>query len=222
MTTIEAVRSGQGGKLRKMGLQLGVGMIAGVAIGAIAAATGLFDALETLDPFLIAALLMGVGLFFGGLVVTAASYRPRALTAMMLEGAGEGKATPREAAFFRLAGWVMTLAGVLAATPPLVSGLFEPVAPSTAWAVLAGLVAVSLFQVLLNVRLWRAADELTRRVTFEGACIAFFIVEGLLFLWAAAEVLGVAPAVSAWAVWTLMFAAYLFVTGWVSYRRGIG
>jgi hypothetical protein len=222
MTTIEAARSGQAGKLRKMALQLGVGMIGGLVIGGLAAASGLFDALETLDPFLITALLLGVGLFVGGLLVTAASYRPRALSAMMLEGAGEGEATPREAGFYRLAGWVMTLAGLLAAIPPLASALLAPLTPSTAWGVLAALVALTLIQVVLNVRLWREADELTRRVTFEGACIAFFIVEGLLFLWAAAEVLGVAPAVSAWAVWTLMFAAYLFVTGWVGYRRGIG
>jgi hypothetical protein len=222
MTTIEAARSGQTGKLRKLALQLGTGMIGGLAVGGVAAASGLFDALETLDPFLIAALLMGVGLFFGGLVVAAASYRPRALTAMMLEGGGEGEATPREAEFYRLAGWVMTLAGLLAAIPPLAAGLFDPLEPSAAWTVLAALIVISLVQVALNVRLWRAADELTRRVTFEAACIAFFIVEGLLFLWAAAEVMGLAPAVSAWAVWTLMFAAYLFVAGWVSYRRGVG
>src|SRR3712207_3780716 len=103
MTTIEAARDGQGAKLRKLGLQLGVGMVVGMVIGAIAATTGLFDALETLDPFLIAALLMGVGLFFGGLVVAVLSYRPRALTAMMVHAAGEEAATPREAAFFRLA-----------------------------------------------------------------------------------------------------------------------
>lgn len=207
-------------RLRKLAIEVAIWLVIGVAIGATVARYDLLDGLKPLDPFLGLALLLGAILAIVGANLVAVSYRPVAL-GQVLDGDRKQVASAAERTFYRLGGWVILLAGLLAALPPAAVLVAEPLPRAAAWTVFASVVLLSGLQFALNVRLWRKADELTRRATTEGACLALLVVEGLLFLWAAAEVFGLAPAASAWAIWTLTFVAYVVTCTCVSWRRGL-
>jgi hypothetical protein len=57
--------------------------------------------------------------------------------------------------------------------------------------------------------------------SLEAAAGAFIVFESGLFIWAAAPCWGVAPDVSAWAIWMAMFGLYILAAVWVSARRGL-
>jgi hypothetical protein len=92
---------------------------------------------------------------------------------------------------------------------------------------LAGGLAMGLIVLLfavhtvLNVRVWRGVDELLRRTTMEAATATFFLGQGLLFLWAAAERLGVLPPLTAWDIYAVLMTLYLMVSAIASARRGL-
>ena len=74
---------------------------------------------------------------------------------------------------------------------------------------------------VLNIRMWRGVDELLRRTTLEAATATFFLGQGLLFLWAAAERLSLLPPLTAWDAYAVLMTLYLFVSAVVSARRGL-
>lgn len=110
---------------------------------------------------------------------------------------------------------VLLLAGVMMALPVLGPGVAAPAV------VMAGVVLILLGQTVANLMLWRAADEMLRRVMLETAALAFAASQLLLFLYGAAERLGLVEAVSAWALIAPMMALYLLASMVAAARRGL-
>jgi hypothetical protein len=226
-------QSSQSAGLKRFGLSmlacLAVGLVFGAAVGGawawLEAPLGLprpdvviEDAARGVGVFLAAALLIGLALLVAGLGLLAASLRPGWVT-QVFAGQERTPATPLEVRLFRMQAVSLLLAGALAATP--VVALYAGVARGAATTLVAVLALGTLLQAAVNVAIWRRADELTRRATVEAAAAAFILFEGVFFVWAAAEMLGLAPVVSAWAIWTLVFVLYLAAATYVGVRRGL-
>lgn len=85
-----------------------------------------------------------------------------------------------------------------------------------------GLVAALLAgQSLANLMLWRAADEMLRRVMVETSALAFWALQLGLCLYAAGERLGLTPPIDGWSMLGVTLGVYLaasIVAGW---RRGL-
>ena len=110
---------------------------------------------------------------------------------------------------------VMLLAGVMFLLP-----IF-----GTAWAtpdVVFGAIAVLLAaQSVANLMLWRAADEMLRRVMLETSALAFWAVQLGLFVYAAAERLGLIGTITGWGLTGMLMGVYLIASIVASARRGI-
>lgn len=130
-------------------------------------------------------------------------------------------ATRAQAAFYAQSGAVLALAGVMIATPVLVPAGLDPVPTAVASAAMIALVALFLLQTVLNLSIWMRADEFMRRALGETAAVSFFILQGALFLWAAAEKLGLVARLTLWDAVSVMMAVYLLVNGLISWRRGL-
>ncbi|MDI1282697.1 MAG: hypothetical protein ACI9YM_001629 [Brevundimonas sp.] len=120
---------------------------------------------------------------------------------------------PRACGFLQIA--VFLLAGAMLLLP-----MFGP-----AWAnadvVFGGIVVLSVLQGVANLMLWRAADEMLRRIMAETAATAFWVLQTALFLYAAAERLGLVGTVSGWGLIGILMAVYLLASIVASARRGI-
>lgn len=96
---------------------------------------------------------------------------------------------------------------------------------ATRWAgpqvVFAGIALVLIGQTVANLMLWRQADEMLRRIMSETAVLTFWIVQTALFLYAAAERLGLINGLSAWGMISILMAVYLFSSCVAAARRGI-
>lgn len=55
----------------------------------------------------------------------------------------------------------------------------------------------------------------------EAAAATFFLGQGLLFLWAAAERLGVVAPLTAWDIYAVLMTLYLVALAVASARRGL-
>lgn len=173
------------------------------------------DALDGVDVRWsdVLAALTGIALMIGAGAVMVISLNPRRLGRMygMDEPASaeEGRQARFQAAVMGFSGLILLL--------PIVFAL----------AGLAGGVAMGLIVLLLvvhtvlNVKVWRGVDELLRRTTLEAAAATFFLGQGLLFLWAAAERLGVLAPLTAWDIYAVLMTLYLFVSAVASARRGL-
>jgi hypothetical protein len=110
---------------------------------------------------------------------------------------------------------VMLLAGVMFLLPMF----------GTAWAtpdVVFGAIAVLLAaQSLANLMLWRAADEMLRRVMLETSAMAFWALQLCLFAYAAAERLGLVATVSGWGLTGILMGVYFIASIVASARRGL-
>ena len=110
---------------------------------------------------------------------------------------------------------VMALAGVMMLLPVF----------GTAWAspdlVFIGIVVLLAVQTAANLMLWRAADEMLRRVMWETCAMAFWALQIALFLYAAAERLGLVGGVTAWGMMGILMGVYLIASIVASARRGI-
>jgi hypothetical protein len=159
------------------------------------------------------AALTGVALMIGAGAVMVISLNPRRLGRMY--GLDE-PASAEEGRQVRLQALVMGFSGLILVLPIVftLAGLAGGLA--------MGLI-VLLFAVhtVLNVRVWRGVDELLRRTTMEAATATFFLGQGLLFLWAAAERLGVLPPLTAWDIYAVLMTLYLMVSAIASARRGL-
>lgn len=159
------------------------------------------------------AMLVGAALILGALLAVFVSLDAKRLGRMYnLEGA----ASPEETGLARFQAAVMGFSGVILTLPIAFS--LTGVSP------VLGLGAIGLLVVLhtvMNVRVYRQADELLRRAVMEAAAVTFFAGQLVLFLWAAAERLGAAPAITAWDIYAVLMTLYLGVSIWISARRGL-
>lgn len=110
---------------------------------------------------------------------------------------------------------VFLLAGVMFLLP-----MYAPVALAPDM-VFGGIVLLLAIQTVANVMLWRRADEMLRQVMAETSAIAFWALQTALFLYAAAERLGLIDSISAWALVGILMAVYLLSSIVASARRGI-
>jgi hypothetical protein len=128
----------------------------------------------------------------------------------------DGPASSEETALARFQALVMGFSGVIL-TLPIAFSLMG-VSP------VLGLGAIGLLMVLhtvMNVRVYRQADELLRRAVMEAAAVTFFAGQLVLFLWAAAERLGAAPTITAWDIYAVLMTLYLGASIWIGVRRGL-
>ena len=128
----------------------------------------------------------------------------------------EGAASATEIGQARFQSVVMGFSGVILILPVIFSLTGVPA--------LIGVAAVAVLLALhtvMNVRVYLQADELLRRAVLESAAVTFFLGQGLLFVWAAAERLGLAPTITAWDIYAVLMAFYLFASLVVSIRRGL-
>lgn len=128
----------------------------------------------------------------------------------------EGPASAEETAQARLQSVVMGLSGVILLLPVIfeLAGLASVVA-------LTIVVLLLALHTALNLKVYREIDELWRRAVMEAGTITFFVGQVALFLWAAAERLGVVPPITAWDVYAVLMALYLCISVIVSARRGL-
>jgi len=110
---------------------------------------------------------------------------------------------------------VMLIAGGLMVAPIWGPNLASPDV------VFIGLVLLSLVQSVANLMLWRRADEMLRRVMVETSALAFWASQMALFLYAAAERLGLTGGVSAWGMMAVLMTIYLLASTVASMRRGL-
>jgi len=110
---------------------------------------------------------------------------------------------------------VFLLAGVLLLAP-----MYAPAfaAPDI---VFGGVVLILAVQTVANVMLWRAADEMLRQVISETGAMAFWALQTALFLYAAAERLGLIDTISGWGLIGIVMAVYLIASIVAAARRGI-
>jgi len=128
----------------------------------------------------------------------------------------EGPASVEETAQARLQSVVMGLSGVILLLPVIfeLAGLTPVIA-------LTIVVLLLALHTALNLKVYREIDELWRRAVMEAGTITFFVGQVALFLWAAAERLGVVPPITAWDVYAVLMALYLCISVIVSTRRGL-
>jgi hypothetical protein len=163
---------------------------------------------------IIGALLLAMGVFIG-----LASLSGK-LAGWVLDPKSGRAATPSQITFYRQQAIVLFLAGPMMIAPVLAHLFYDPVPQALGGAVLCGVVALFLVQTVYNLLVWRRGDELIRQITIEASAISFWVLQAALFCWAAAEKLGLAPAISAWDSATILMGTYLLVAAIVSVRRG--
>ncbi|MDB5470747.1 MAG: hypothetical protein JWR84_2307 [Caulobacter sp.] len=199
-----------------------LGLVAGGVVGAAIARltkAGVID-LDALGWSDKAAVLIAVCLMALGLITAVASFNRRAAGRMMDPDEGR-PATPGQLALYRDQGLVLFLAGVMMAAPVAALTLFDPLPAPIASAVMMAIVAGFLVQTAYNIVVWRRGDELMRRVISDTGAVCFWVLQGLLFLWAAAEKLNLAPVLSTWDVMTILMGFYLLISSVISIRRGL-
>ncbi len=114
---------------------------------------------------------------------------------------------------------VLALAAIMLAVPPLVM-VQEAGIAARQWSA-AGLGVLLLAESWHNWRLWRDSDELSRAVIAQSAMVSFWILQLLLFGWAALARLALIPDIGSWTMVQAMLAVYLTGSFVVGYRRGL-
>ena len=110
---------------------------------------------------------------------------------------------------------VFALAGTMFLAP-----IYAPAFASPDF-VFAAVVGLFVLQTVANLMLWRQADEMLRRVMSETGAMAFWALQAALFLYAAAERLGLVETITAWGMTGVLMAVYLVSSIVAAARRGI-
>lgn len=110
---------------------------------------------------------------------------------------------------------VLLLAGVMLLLP-----IFGP-AYASPDVVFGAVIVLLIGQSIANLMLWKAADELFRRVMAETSALAFWAVQLALFVYAAAERVGLVQSLSAWGMMGILMGIYLACSVIASARRGL-
>ncbi len=199
----------------------GAGMVVGAGFGWLIgrlAKTGALDMSSAswadLAAGTIAAMLLATGVMIG-----LVSFNGR-LAGKLIDPTSDRPARPAQASVYRQQAAVMALAGLMMAAPVVARLAFEPLPVDLAQAIMAGIVALFLLQTLFNVTVWMRADEMVRQMIAESGSVCFWVLQGALFLWACAEKLQLAPALSAWDLMTILMGVYLVISSLISIRRG--
>lgn len=94
-----------------------------------------------------------------------------------------------------------------------------------AWAsaemVFAAVLLLVAVQSAANLMLWRTADEMLRRVMLETSALAFWSLQLGLFIYAAAERLGLVGTVTAWGLTGILMGVYFIASAVAAARRGL-
>lgn len=110
---------------------------------------------------------------------------------------------------------VMFLAGALFLLPVF----------GVAWAspeiVFGGVLLLLAVQSAANLMLWRAADEMLRRVMLETSALAFWAAQLGLFVYAAAERLGLVGTLTGWGLIGILMGVYFIASIVAAARRGL-
>jgi peptidoglycan/LPS O-acetylase OafA/YrhL len=206
--TADDVRNHDRRRLARTGLIA----LAGAAAGAGLAYAGAEVVPDLPLPDLLACVVGAALLLAGGVSILISSNRKALSAAYELEG----EASDGELRAARRQGAVMILAGLLLAWPVMAARADWIDAPVAYAAVLL----VFGLQTALNWSVWRNGDELIRRTVAEAGAVSFWLMQGALFLYAAAERLALAPAATAWQITVAMMAGYLVLSSAVATRRG--
>ena len=110
---------------------------------------------------------------------------------------------------------VMVLAGAMMLLPMVGARIAAP------GVVMAALAVLLVVQAGANLLLWRRADEMLRRIMAETATLAFWTLQSGLFLYAAAERLGLIDGLSAWGMMGILMGVYFVASALAAARRGI-
>jgi hypothetical protein len=199
-------------------------LLAGAALGA-AAGWGWIQLLQDLHvPFKgmpwadLLALVIGLVFLLAGVVTVAISANRKELAATIEGNYGDAMpATNEEVRSYRRQGLTLALAGILLMVPVVSQGYLKA-HPGAALALYVGVVALYALQTLVNYLLWKGADEFLRVLMLRMAAISFAVGQGLLFLWAAAEKLRLARAVSSWEIVTLLLTGYMLLSVMFAFR----
>ncbi|GAA0630068.1 hypothetical protein GCM10009422_29490 [Brevundimonas kwangchunensis] len=128
----------------------------------------------------------------------------------------EGPAGDADVREVRLQAAVYGLSAIILPLPMILSAAGAPVALS-----LAGVAGLLVLHTALNFHVYRTVDELFRRIVVEAGAVTFWLGQGVLFLWAAAERLAAVPAITAWDIYAVLMGVYLVVSMIVTMRRGL-
>lgn len=212
------------GKLaRSLGGLLAIGL-AGAAFGvavALWAPEPVTDAIDAvLDGQVTAygwvdglALVIAVMLIFVGACFGLMSTRPEWMrTGLKLDS----PPTAEERRDLALQSATLALAGVLYLIPLLAgpAGWSSPAA-------YVGVLVMLAVQSAMNWRLLRRSDELARRAMIEAGALCFWGLQGVLFVYAAAERLAMVEPLSAWTATVIVMPVYLAASAWAYARRGV-
>lgn len=188
----------------------GVGMLLARAFPDAGPLEALIGGLRWADAV---AAVLSVLMALSATVVFFCSFSPiRAARLLVLAEA----ASPEEIRLLRRQGVICLLSAVVLALPVILPA--GGVSPLIALGLIVALLA---FHTVLNLGFYRDSDEMLRAVTTEAAMKTFWIGQGVLFLWAAAERLGVAPVLTAWDVYVVLMGLYLAIAAVVTARRGL-
>lgn len=86
---------------------------------------------------------------------------------------------------------------------------------------MAGVLVLLVIQTVANVMLWRQADEMLRRIIVETGALSFWTLQLALFVYAAAERLGLVEGMTAWGMIGILLAVYMVASALTAARRGI-
>jgi hypothetical protein len=107
----------------------------------------------------------------------------------------------------------------------LAAALFLLPVFGAAWAspemVFGGVLLLVVAQSAANLMLWRTADEMLRRVMLETSALAFWSLQLGLFIYAAAERLGLVGTITAWGLMGILMGVYFIASAVAAARRGL-
>jgi len=110
---------------------------------------------------------------------------------------------------------VMMLAGGMLLLPMFGTAV------ATTEIVFGAVLTLLILQSLANLMLWRAADEMLRRVMLETGAMAFWAVQLCLFVYAAAERLGLVDTITGWGLMGILMGVYFIASIAAATRRGL-
>ena len=201
-------------------VRLLLGAVAGAAFGYIVVklALGLHVPVKTLAWSDLLALWLGIVFLGVGLILGVIS-TSRKRVAQTLEGdEATLPATTGEVIAYRLQAASLALAGIMFLAPIFALGSISG-HPAVANGVFFGILALFALQTVANIQIWRSSDEFARKMTINVCAVTFALSQGALFLWAAAERLHLAPALSSWDIITMLMSVYIVATSVLSIRH---
>ena len=114
---------------------------------------------------------------------------------------------------------VCILAGGMMIAPAIAAHI--PLSIETRLAIAVAIGLLLAIQTWFNLKLWRDGDELTRAVIAQTGALCFWMLELVLFGWAALAKLMLVPDIDSWTMFTLLMGVYLIVSVVVAQRRGL-